>query len=60
MKEHSSDAAAFYCDVKEQIRGWYRKWGKNCSSKIKRHTFTSEFTDTFLESSSDEDKDNVI
>ena len=32
MKEHSSDAAAFQCDVKEQIR-WYRKWGKKLFQK---------------------------
>ena len=34
--------------------------GQKCYGKIKQLRFANEFTNTFLESSNDEDEDNVI
>ena len=60
IKEHSSDAAAFWWDATEQRKGGngkHKKYEK--SRKIEQLLFTNDLIGTFPESSSNENEGNV-
>ena len=61
-KGHSGDTEVFWWDAKEQRKGGNGKEKKYKKSftRIKWLRFTNGFIDTFLESSSDEDKKSML
>ena len=62
IREDNSDVAEFWWDAKEQGKEGMvnRKKSKKRSTEAKQLRFTNQLTNTFLESSSEEDEGNVI